>query len=396
MNKNIIVFPDISKEEIEDKNGRDALSKTIATLQLIWFVLQIAARSRQHLAITELELTTAALAILNIGMYVSWWKKPTDISCPTIIHSKAPRIVNSDNWTFGENEKDSIVMYYWSESVDSVTHALETMTTTLRSTGDTVASYLAAAMRSIPSYFSGIIGSLKVKKASNGSNWRYYGSILASIPKFMYAGASWISWVFIHIFQVLVYYPLVAILAIKTSKTGNAAAQKSDRSFESTTTLRYKNVADLSGISTIRLLFQKDSENIRLSMDMVFASEIVDSAPFFCVSAISGMVFGMIHCLAWDFDSPSEVERLLWRVSSLGLVGLCFFMLIVGLIYSLRCFAFLRMHDCYHIGLCVRIVSSFFYVCSRLLLLTLSFSSLRALPDSALDTVQWSLFIPHI
>lgn len=395
MNKNIIIFPDISKEEIEDKNGRDALSKTIATLQLIWFVLQIAARSRQHLAITELELTTAALAILNIGMYVSWWKKPTDISCPTIIQFKAPPIFNSDNWTFGDNEKDSIATYYWSELVDSVVHALETMTTALRSTGETVTSYLAAVMRSIPSYFSNIIGNLKAKKAPNGSNWRYYGSILTSIPKFMFAGASWISWIFIHIFQVLVYYPLVAILAIKTSRTGNAAAQKSDGSYE-TTNLHYKNVADLSGISTTRFLFQKDSLNIRLSMDVVFATEIVDSAPFFCVSAFSGMVFGMIHCLAWDFDSPSQIERLLWRVSSLGLVGLCFFMLLVGLIYSLKCFTFLRIHDYYFIGFGVRVASSFFYVCSRLLLLSLSFSSLRALPDSALDTVQWSLFIPHI
>lgn len=400
VNKEIIDFPDISEEEIEDKNGRDALSKSIAMLQLLWFVLQIAARSRQKLAITELELTTAALAILNIGMYIAWWKKPTDISCPTIIYSKDHKS-SSESYTFGENVKVNIVAYYWTVSVNIVAHALEAIITFMKSIFNAIGNFFAAAIRSIPSYFTNVIHKLKEKKTTT-SNWHYYRFIMASIPKFMVNGAEWILFVFLHVFQVLIYYPLVAILSSGTpNATPSHNLEKpgpsgSDVTKEATTSQHYKNVAVLSEVSTIRLLFKKDTRNIRLSMEMIFASEDVDSVPFFYVSAFSGMLFGMIHCLAWDFDTPSHIERLLWRVSSLGVVGLCFFMLIVGLIYNLGRFKFLHFHDPTKIVFCVRVVSSFIYVSSRLLLLTLSFLSLRALPDSALDTVQWSLFIPHI
>lgn len=543
VNESIIDFPDISEEEIEDKNGRDALSKSIAMLQLLWFVLQIAARSRQKLAITELEMTTAALAILNIGMYIAWWKKPTDISCPTIIYSKDHRS-GSDSCNFGENVKVNIVAYYWTVSVNILAHALEAIMTFMKSIFTAIGNFFAAAIRSIPSYFTDVIHKLKEKKTTT-SNWHYYRSIMASIPKFMVGGAEWILFVFLHIFQVLIYYPLVAILskgtpnaspshdikepgasgtngtettppqhndiiadlsgiatiqllsngtpnaslnhdfgetvtsgdngsntttspqhnkivvdlsgvvtmrllsngtpntsfndvfegpgASKTNGTNESTSPQhnkivadlsgvatirllsngtsnhpptrdlrepgtsgTDVTKKATTSQHYKNVAVLSGVSTIRLLFKKDTPNIRLSMQMIFASEDVDSVPFFYVSAFSGMLFGMIHCLAWDFDTPSRAERLLWRVSSLSVVGLCFFMLIVGLIYDLERFKIPHFHDSTKIVTCVRVVSSFIYVSSRLLLLTLSFLSLRALPDSALDTVQWSLFIPHI
>lgn len=87
-NKGFIDLPFIPRDEILEKSRRDALSKAIAITQLTWFIVQIAARVRQSLAVTELELTTATLAGLNIAMYLSWWSKPTDISRPTIITTK--------------------------------------------------------------------------------------------------------------------------------------------------------------------------------------------------------------------------------------------------------------------------------------------------------------------
>ena len=63
LRRNRIAFPTISKDEIDDKSKGDALSKGIAYLQLAWFIAQIITRAAQGLAITELELTTAALCI---------------------------------------------------------------------------------------------------------------------------------------------------------------------------------------------------------------------------------------------------------------------------------------------------------------------------------------------
>lgn len=63
-------FPEIDEAEINDRSKGDALSKGVALLQISWFIVQLIARTRQGLAITEIELTTAALAGLNSVMYL--------------------------------------------------------------------------------------------------------------------------------------------------------------------------------------------------------------------------------------------------------------------------------------------------------------------------------------
>lgn len=85
VNERLMRFPLIEKDEIDDKSKGDAVSKGIALLQLTWFIVQIIVRATQGLAITELELTTAALAGLNSVMYVFWWSKPRDVQCQLVI-----------------------------------------------------------------------------------------------------------------------------------------------------------------------------------------------------------------------------------------------------------------------------------------------------------------------
>ena len=67
LQKHKIDFPSTTEAEIDDRSKGDALSKGIALLQITWFIIQLIARRVQGLAITELELTTAALAGLNSG-----------------------------------------------------------------------------------------------------------------------------------------------------------------------------------------------------------------------------------------------------------------------------------------------------------------------------------------
>lgn len=71
-----VTIPTITGDEINDRSKGNTLSKGIAILQLIWFIVQIIMRAVQGLAISELELTTAALAGLISIMYMFWWSKP--------------------------------------------------------------------------------------------------------------------------------------------------------------------------------------------------------------------------------------------------------------------------------------------------------------------------------
>lgn len=107
--ENLICFPTITKDEINDKSKGDALSKAIALLQLTWFIVQIITRAAQGLAISELELTTAALAGLNSVMYIFWWSKPRDIRFPLIIQTKGTEELlvkgfEEVNWDFASSD----------------------------------------------------------------------------------------------------------------------------------------------------------------------------------------------------------------------------------------------------------------------------------------------------
>lgn len=79
-----IDLPDITEDEINDKRKVDNVSKGLALLQ---FIAQILARAFQRLAITQLEITTAALAAMNFVMYYFWWHKPLNAQYPVMIHS---------------------------------------------------------------------------------------------------------------------------------------------------------------------------------------------------------------------------------------------------------------------------------------------------------------------
>lgn len=55
----------------------------------MWFVLQIVARVREGMAVTELELTAAALVGINGLTYLFWWDKPVALRRPFVFRTRA-------------------------------------------------------------------------------------------------------------------------------------------------------------------------------------------------------------------------------------------------------------------------------------------------------------------
>ncbi|KAF9566499.1 hypothetical protein CPC08DRAFT_614544, partial [Agrocybe pediades] len=65
-----------TEASINDHSKADGLAKGLALLQTFWFIVQCIARfSDKSLVLTELELATAALAVLSLIMYLLWWNK---------------------------------------------------------------------------------------------------------------------------------------------------------------------------------------------------------------------------------------------------------------------------------------------------------------------------------
>ncbi|KAG0650328.1 hypothetical protein D0Z07_3230 [Hyphodiscus hymeniophilus] len=87
--KRYIEFPSISKEDIRDKNKVDGVLRIFTVSQIVWFVIDMAGRRAQNLAITCGELTTAAFIVCSFGTVLCWRYKPADVTTSVIIETKA-------------------------------------------------------------------------------------------------------------------------------------------------------------------------------------------------------------------------------------------------------------------------------------------------------------------
>ena len=112
------------------------------------------------------------------------------------------------------------------------------------------------------------------------------------------------------------------------------------------------------------------------------------------ITLMVGIIFGAIHCIAWSFEFPSYTELVLWRISSVGIIATPAY-IFVG-------FSFLAIYNLPD-WMNVVIISvptvtflPLLYIVARAATLVLAFTSLRALPSAAYETVHWTTFIPHI
>ena len=80
----------VSEKDLDDRSKGDWLSKTIAVVQLVWFVVQLAARGFGKLPTTQLEIDSLAISVLGCFTHAFWWHKPKDVRCPVPVYWKEP------------------------------------------------------------------------------------------------------------------------------------------------------------------------------------------------------------------------------------------------------------------------------------------------------------------
>jgi len=118
------------------------------------------------------------------------------------------------------------------------------------------------------------------------------------------------------------------------------------------------------------------------------------------------VLFGAIHCSAWRFQFPSQIEQTLWRVSAAVITCTLMFYLVLGsimLIIYLSADESLRSE---HWGLLRKILMFAFilaialtgvlYFFARVMLVTLVIVALWSLPPGAYQMIYWINYIPHI
>jgi hypothetical protein len=105
---------------------------------------------------------------------------------------------------------------------------------------------------------------------------------------------------------------------------------------------------------------------------------------------IGAIILGVCHCLAWNFQFPTSIERLLWRIASLSITGI---MPIYYFLWYLLCsWSNHLQYDHFRIPLAWLSFTS--YVVARLYLLVAPFRELFFLPPEAF-IATWSASFPH-
>jgi len=145
-----------------------------------------------------------------------------------------------------------------------------------------------------------------------------------------------------------------------------------------------------------------ESANIPLNATCVpaFYALRMDAAKEYCVDCIMSfcaMIFGAIHCIAWNFPFPSHTEKMMWRASSL---------IIVCIPFLLLCFSLLRLifpgipdidtARRAKVVFVLNIIGLIAYIPSRIILVFLALLALRSLGEKALQDLDWTSFIPHV
>jgi hypothetical protein len=94
VNNKEMEWPEITNEEIMDRSKADWIVKTLALVQILWFMTQMIGRWAQGLATTTLELFTLGIVFSAAITYSAWWEKPFDVQEPVVIHAQESAPLN--------------------------------------------------------------------------------------------------------------------------------------------------------------------------------------------------------------------------------------------------------------------------------------------------------------
>jgi hypothetical protein len=135
----------------------------------------------------------------------------------------------------------------------------------------------------------------------------------------------------------------------------------------------------------------------------VLLSHMAERPLFWLMLIALPMVYGSVHLTAWNFDFPSRVEQIMWRVACIiiagGIPGSCMAFAIVP--------ALVRVGDCIFgedllekiqdLALALSALGLVaLYFGARLFVIVESFISIRRLPLGVFVTVPWANYIPHL
>lgn len=115
------------------------------------------------------------------------------------------------------------------------------------------------------------------------------------------------------------------------------------------------------------------------------------------IVAVVAVIFGGVHCLAWNFPFPTSEEKLVWRICAIFVTA---DPVVLGVIcnwgtdyvYMPTPFELLEQGV---VGVMISLLTAC-YVVSRGILFVITLLALRYSPAGVYQTIPWASFIPHL
>ena len=411
-------LPKITSADIKDRSKGDFLSKLIAILQTTWFILQCIARSREQLALTELELVTLALASLNAVTYAFWWHKPLGIQEPVRIYFKTDAMAEEHRSVMSDGTPKISARNLISKVGEGIRgEATGIFNTLMDPCNEGVFMAVFSLFFALPlsvlltsilclllPFPLGIIFLLKIlqtKPVTEGpSDGRglIAARVLLSLRKFRYRLTSYIArvsegWLLelldgrdqfsFSAFNLLLLFPALFFLLLTITillLPFFILLFFISLIFTAAFGIITSNTV-APGAAHVPAFYAPRTKSDRYSRMVVFS--------FF------GVIFGGLHCIGWDFTYPTSFEQHLWRATSLAITAIP--LVVAPIDYILDNFElnsrFAKVVR--HVLDLVMTILLFIYVPARLSLIAQALALLRNQPQTAFIAVDWAQYIPH-
>lgn len=355
----------ITEKEIWDKSKGDVLAKSLVLLQVIWFLLQVLMRAVQRLVITDLEIVTLAYAILNFVTYFCWLNKPLDVTCPFITTSwymnrlvywyrrpSADQISTMRTFAFHEEDESNRISTETFFNNDA--HSLADDNYVGRE------SVGHSSITAIPSPQAAVQSTRALSPSSIRPAWRNW-SYRARIQRgFYYAKKS----------RIYFAFRVMCAKALNLCRPVNVLTK---------------------GLGFASLVC-RDKHSQALDADGTYLSGTSGNEEDVIAERIASgiaVIFGAIHCLAWNFELPTVSEQMIWRISSVLITCLpLYFYILVQCVYTVH--ALLGRFISFSLA-----VLQLLYISARLSLLVQMFVVLRKPNPGIYTSVTWLDYIPH-
>ncbi len=407
----LIDVPDITPEEVTDKSKGNWFTKSLALLQIGWFVLQLLGRVAQGLETTPLELFTLGAVACTIVSYINWWAKPLDVNTSTAVSLASIHKISSktffaplEHYRLGEQVSDSKAQSWLDGLRLFLPPSLHNKINEQQAVGSFapelqagnfddrgLPTFLGLHLQETPRDVLELLGGCSRLTPSDVAEWE------------------------IH-------------------RNGIAALRSIDRSVSRIDVKRFGRRRDYYNVFGTK----KSQPIIEGQRPEGFWSDALFEDRSVHTSSMVGLgfttlVFGACHLLAWNYGFPSTTERTLWRIMSIACTVIPMLLLVVDMlptwltrrkhnstsakekkrplhpsingmntdktsisrrparILFISYSGMISALTSYTVSTLVQLI----YLILRVYLVVAIFISLRLVPTSVYTTVDWSLYIPH-